>query len=441
MTPTPLRDLVNADEGLISPRIFGDPDIYRLELERVFTRTWLFVAHTSEIPGPGDFVTRSMGEDPVLVVRGRDGQVRVFLNVCRHRGRKLCGLDGGNTEFFRCGYHGWTYNNRGVLTVVPFLEAYQGNLDTRQLGLYQAAQVDTYRDLIFATWDPDAPTLADYLGETKWVLDIVFGHTATMEVLGPPMRWVVEADWKLGSANFSGDGHHLATTHGYGVALGLDASRGRRVGHVLNTEFGHCCQMRYCPPGTIDTPRYLALPESLWPEVDRRLTPEQLATINSHLSYTGTIFPNFSYLCVATLNFANTEWHQEAEQPGLSEVPRVSFVSMRQWQPKGPAQMEIWSWALADRDTPEAWKEASRLNYERTFGMAGMHEQDDVENWTAIMEGIRGPMGQRLALNYQMLLEPEPSPAWLGPGTAWEQGTFGEVNERALYKRWLELMT
>ena len=88
-------DLVRVDDGLISARVFADPDVYQLELERVFGRTWLFVAHESEIPRRGDFVTRVMGEDPVIVVRGADGEVRVLLNVCRHRGRKLCGARRG----------------------------------------------------------------------------------------------------------------------------------------------------------------------------------------------------------------------------------------------------------------------------------------------------------------------------------------------------------
>ncbi len=100
-----LDGLIKQDEGLVSSRIFTDSEIYRLELERIFTRTWLYVAHETEIPRPGDFVSRSMEGDPVIVSRGRDGKVRVFLNVCRYRGRKIRGEDLGNTLKFICGYH------------------------------------------------------------------------------------------------------------------------------------------------------------------------------------------------------------------------------------------------------------------------------------------------------------------------------------------------
>ncbi len=429
-----LTDLVDSEHGFVSARVFADAQLYEHELETVFGQSWLFVAHESEVPNPGDFVTRTMGEDPVIVCRGQDGQVRVLLNVCRHRGRKVCLEDAGSARTFKCGYHGWTYNDAGELTGVPFFDAYQGRLDRASLGLRQAARVETYLDLIFATWSDSAPPLRDYLGdELGWMMRILFGRTSGMEVAGPPMRWTVDANWKLGAANFSGDGHHLPTTHGYGAALGLDASRGRRIGYVLHTDEGHCSQMRYCPPGTIDTPPSLGLPQALWPEVDARLSPDQIEGMNTHLSYSGNIFPNLSFLCVATVGFLNTEWES-------SERPVVSFLTIRLWQPRGPDRMEVFSWQLFDKGVPESWKEASRMCYERAFGMAGLHEQDDVENWASISEALRSPRAQRLRLNYQMCLEAEPSTDWRGPGTAYASPSFNEINERAFYQAWLRRM-
>src|SRR6266511_1320107 len=123
-------DLVDEAEGLLSARIFVDPEIYRAELDRVFAPSWLFVAHESELPRPGSFVTRWMGEDPVIAWRGADNKVRVMLNVCRHRGRRVCGEDQGQAANFRCPCHGWTYGSNGDLVGVPFLAAYQGHLDT-----------------------------------------------------------------------------------------------------------------------------------------------------------------------------------------------------------------------------------------------------------------------------------------------------------------------
>ena len=147
------RDL---DIGLIAPAVFSDPDLYQAELRRVFTRTWVFLGHESEIPNRGDFVQRNIGEDPFIVIRDDNGDVRVLLNACRHRGATVCRVQAGNARMFVCPYHGWTYTNSGELSGVPVRNLGYAKLKLSDWGLYAAPNVAVYSGLIFANLDKDA---------------------------------------------------------------------------------------------------------------------------------------------------------------------------------------------------------------------------------------------------------------------------------------------
>src|SRR3954468_1666012 len=120
-----LESLVDLENGFISRRIFWGDSIYRLELERIFAKCWLFVAHESQVAQPGDFLTTYMGEDAVIVSRGRDGKVGVFLNSCPHRGNRVCFAEAGNARRFTCNYHGWSFGNDGRLLGMPAEELYE----------------------------------------------------------------------------------------------------------------------------------------------------------------------------------------------------------------------------------------------------------------------------------------------------------------------------
>ena len=90
---TDVRSLVESSRGMVSRNIFFEPEIYQQELEQIFARCWLFLCHETQIPNPGDFFSTYMGEDPVLVARDAKGKVNAFLNVCRHRGNRVCRAD------------------------------------------------------------------------------------------------------------------------------------------------------------------------------------------------------------------------------------------------------------------------------------------------------------------------------------------------------------
>src|SRR5919109_2467552 len=235
-----IKSLIDPERGLINRRIFADREIYELERERIFARCWLYLGHESEIPNPGDFVTNYMGEEPVILWRDSSGGLRAFFNLCRHRGNRVCRADRGNAQLFTCSYHGWTYSSDGKLARLPMAEAFR-DLDRAQWGLIPVAQLESYKGLIFATFDPEAPKLLEYLGDMAWYLDILLDRREGGTEVSEPHRWLLDANWKTAAENFGGDAYHIPYTHSSGRALGIDTTNEyvRRTGNGWQIHAGN----------------------------------------------------------------------------------------------------------------------------------------------------------------------------------------------------------
>jgi phenylpropionate dioxygenase-like ring-hydroxylating dioxygenase large terminal subunit len=201
------------DDG-VRREIYRDAEVFALEMERIFKRTWVFMAHDSELAASGDYLTMRIGTEPVVLVRGEDDQVRVLVNRCMHRGAIVCERAAGNAKSFRCQYHGWTYRNDGQLVGVPYPERQAADVRER-LGLVALPRVESYRGLIFASFNPGVPPLTDYLGPGA----IGYIDRFLDQCLGLPLvahkqahRIAMGANWKLQLENGM-DGYHAGFTH------------------------------------------------------------------------------------------------------------------------------------------------------------------------------------------------------------------------------------
>lgn len=413
------RKLVDSAKGLIDRRIFSDPDIFAAEMAVIFRRCWLVLGHESEIPHVNDFFTTWMGADPVIVTREAT-RINVLLNMCRHRGGTVCRVDRGNRNLFLCPYHGWSYSVDGRLKAVPGLEAnYHGKLLLENWGLVRVPRVETYKGLIFATWNSEAEALTDFLGEMTWYLDCMLDRIdGGTELIGGMRRWVIPANWKHAAENFVGDSYHAATTHtsvlrvpglegagsrvkepvGYQAAL----ANGHGVGMWVASE--HNAQAGYGHLAGVDD--YLAsiqdqLVQKLGSFRATRLTPVH-----------ATVFPNFSI-----------------------EFP---FASLHIWHPRGPLKTEVRDLTIVDRNLPQGVKDLLRKHCTLRQGPAGTWEQDDMDNWSQASYSSLSPTAREFPTNYQMGLGQEFRHDTI-PGRL--DNKSSDINQRNMYAHWLELMT
>lgn len=429
LSPMDIHKLVDTEQGLIDRRIFWDNEIYQMELEHIFARCWLLLGHESEVPNPNDFITTYMGEDPVILCRSNEGELGAFLNLCRHRGNRICRADRGNNRNFLCAYHGWTFNTAGELVTVPNLEdSYANILDPKDWGLVPVAQLDTYKGLIFATFDPDAPPLHEYLGGMAWYLDFMLDRREGGTELIGIRRWTIDCNWKVAAENFIGDGYHGRFTHASILTPGDGALSGGTIGGRSMMDLRKASY--YASPGnghgqaiTEMRDEYIASEFPRVPGVNplldnyfkdtsaetlERLGPRARRFKTSH----GTVFPNFSF--------------------------QANFGSLHVWHPKGPGQIEVRDWTIVDKDASPEVKHAMLIECMTRQGPAGTWEQDDSDNWIQLTQSGMGTVSRKVLMNYQMGLGQTQQNDEM-PGKR-----FGLVpsdhNQRVLYQRWKEHM-
>ena len=199
--------------------IYTDERVFALEMERLFGRAWIYLAHESEIAEPGDYVTRHIGTQSVLVVRGEGGAVRAFANRCPHRGPTLCADQRGTFEKgIVCPYHGWRFDLSGTLKVVPQPQNYEGVMDYTEYGLSPVARVETYRGFVFANRDTEAGPLEGFLGHMKTSIDDLVDRSPTGRITCSPyvLRHHYRGNWKVSFENLN-DTIHPGFAHNASV--------------------------------------------------------------------------------------------------------------------------------------------------------------------------------------------------------------------------------
>lgn len=210
--PQALRRLVEPDR--VHRDIYTDPEVFQLEMERLWSRTWVYVGHASQVPAAGDYLTLDIAAKPVIMVRHTDGSIRVLMNRCAHKGTKVVG-DAGNTgKVFRCPYHAWTYRTDGSLINVPLKQGYDGTRmhETRAAaGLEAVKNVEVYRGFVFARLSTDGLGFREYFGDSLSSIDNLADRSpqGELEITGGCLRYLHNCNWKLFVENLNDTMHPM----------------------------------------------------------------------------------------------------------------------------------------------------------------------------------------------------------------------------------------
>jgi nitrite reductase/ring-hydroxylating ferredoxin subunit len=389
-----IDELVSLERGEVDRRIYSDPAIFELEMERIFARSWLFLCHESQIPDPGDFFQSVMGRDNVLVVRQKDRTIKALLNTCAHRGNAVCRAEEGNARNFLCTYHGWSYGIDGRLLGVPgFKTFYGGQLDKSRHGLAPVAQVAAYKGFIFGTHDASAPPLEDFLGATgRLGLDLIAARGDIVVVPGI-QKFIIDCNWKMALDNLF-DWYHPQVTHASAFQPGVLGAVPRREGlpemidmNGVSTQSGADLDL---PVGGIIGSKF-----------------DQMVVLGEYGHAIGGPTTSSSGYVDFAPGWRDTPQARAALGPvgmrvaGHPSIFPTTWVTAALTQlslriPRDPSHTEIWWFTFVDRNLPRELRDTLIAMSCRVFGPGGVLEQDDGENWAQATAQTRGVASRRL---------------------------------------------
>ena len=207
MADRSIRELIERQKPgyALERRFYTDPEVYRLEVERIITRNWIMVGHESEWARPGDFKVYEVAGESAIIVRGDDGALRGFANVCRHRGSLVCLESRGNTDRFSCPYHGWVYDTAGRLIAARSMPE---DFELSAHGL-KTVSIGVVHGLVFVAFCDDPPSLEGAIRELAKPMAMFDFDNLKVAAY---RDYDIPANWKLSIENYQ-ECYHCAPAH------------------------------------------------------------------------------------------------------------------------------------------------------------------------------------------------------------------------------------
>lgn len=414
LLPDP-ASLVNEDRA--DGSIYNNAALYDMEMDRIFKRNWIWVAHRSDLPDPGSFITTFVGQHPVIVSRDRKGEVHVLLNRCRHRGATVCEHKSGKAASFVCPYHGWAYGQDGALRAVPQPKGYGDSLDKSKLSLV-SLRVEDYNGMIFATFNADIMSLDEWLGPAKIWIDLFMKQGAgwPIKTMGEH-KFTFPGNWKIQLENTT-DAYHFPIVH----KSFLDSVDNQTQnifdfvegdGFVEDLGNGHSVMVMI--PELVDLEENLDAPiperfQSLAEALSKDYPPEKVKQIVRAVGGSGfnlNLYPNVA----------------------------CSMAFFRVLRPLAVDETEIRHIAIGMDGGPEIANEVRLRLHEHFQGPLGFGTPDDSEAWDRVQRGALAGYNIDILLNRGLEHEAKRESGLLFSDVTAETGM------RAAYRQWLTDMT
>lgn len=418
----PIEDLV--EEGRVHSAIYTDPEIFELEQDRIFSRTWIYIGHESEVPKTGDFRLRKIGRQPVIMVRGKDGAVNVLMNRCLHRGAVVAEVESGNTKFFRCWYHGWTYDTAGKLVQVTADEGYEPGFCEKMGGLARPPLVQDYRGFVFASLSEDVLPLREHLGQAAELMDylIDFSPTGKITLSAGVNKTVYRGNWKLVGM----DGYHVNYVHASVVeGWGDDENSGIAAMHK-NDPFSDTALTR-----TRDLGRGHVL-------LDFR--EHRMASIDKYVDFLRTIPGGDEYVAAMYSAYGEEKAKRNlslAGDPHLGVFPNLQVIGnqIRIMNPVAADETEVLMFPVLLEDVPEEINTLRLRQHESFYGPSASGSPDDAEIFERAQIGMNATVNPWIEMSRGLNRE-----------YVDEDGTrvgriSDETTQRGQMREWKRLMT
>lgn len=410
-----LDSVVQADRARTT--LYTDAALFNEEMNKIFARTWVWVAHGSEIANPGDYKMASVGLEPVIVTRDRKNKVHVLLNRCRHRAATVCEVHKGKTNSFVCPYHGWAYALDGSLRGVPYDEGYAGKLERGTLGL-KALRVEEYQGLIFATFNEEAEPLLDFLGPARKWIDLFIKQGAGYPLVTQgEHKFVFGGNWKIQLENTT-DAYHFPLVHK--TFLNVTDAETEEMFDIMNKggwveDLGNGHSVMIMMPELIDLEDNLDAP-----------IPEKFAALAEELRAEGHDEDKVRRI-VRAVGGAGFN---------LNLFPNLgcSAAFFRILQPIAVNATEVRHIALGMGGGPEAANRARLRIHEFFQGPMGFGSPDDSEVWDRVQHGAQG--GRDLWVMLNRSLENEET----GEDGCRRGDVSSEIGMRSAYRQWKKMM-